>query len=200
MNFNEAVEQGSELQADMEYDESQKCEGITFKTQCSHEELNAVMDLVGCLHEYFEEGMDWLSLPLQGRLKKEDVVITVSVKKQVETELEVVNAQLEEHKTKLNVLNDAERGLEVLEHIMDHEDPDFEDFQKGMDALYDIVKHYAETTQVDPATGKEMCVLLLTEAQVNDLDRIMENEERIQSEQHEDYRSPMVTRFYGESS
>lgn len=63
----------------IELDEEPEPQGVIFLTSCKEKDKDAVLELVAYIHERLEE-MDWESLPLQGRLKKEDVVIKVEIK------------------------------------------------------------------------------------------------------------------------
>ena len=86
----------------------------------------------------------------------------------------------------------ARRGLELLENIIAPEEENFEEFQDGMEALQAIV----DIQDFMVKHAKSINNLFLTDGQHNDLQRIMENEKRIQEEDG-DERSPMVVLFYG---
>ena len=62
----------------IELDEECEPKGVTFLTSCKESDKHAAMDLVAWIHQSLED-MDWESLPLQGRLDKERVVIKIEI-------------------------------------------------------------------------------------------------------------------------
>jgi len=80
MNFTDALKEagnGEHMEISEEYLQPT---GVTYETATENDgELNALMDLVAYINNQLEE-MDWESLPLQGRIKKEDLVISLRLR------------------------------------------------------------------------------------------------------------------------